>query len=237
MKNKQSALEIKKAKKAKYDAEYYQDNKAKIKEYQQDNKEYIKAKRAKYLQDNKEDIKAQRAKYYQDNKEYFAAKQVEYQQDNKEDLKAQKAKYYQDNKEDIVARNVEYQANRKKTDPLYKLKQDIGSLIRRSIKNGGYSKKSRTYEILGCSYESLMNHIVSQFTEGMTIENHGSFWEIDHIFPTSWADTEDEVLLFNKYFNFQPLTVEDNREKRDNYAGSPNNVIATKEEFINFKSN
>jgi hypothetical protein len=73
----------------------------------------------------------------------------------------------------------------------------------------GYSKKSRTYEILGCSYEEFKTYIEVQFQYGMSWENYGS-WEYDHIIPISSANTEDEIILLNHHTNFQPLWKLDN---------------------------
>ena len=82
-------------------AEYYQDNKEKIKEYYQDNKEKIKERHAdyyqanieqrkEYLTENKEKIKEQKAEHYQENKEKFKERHADYYQANIENLKEKK---------------------------------------------------------------------------------------------------------------------------------------------------
>jgi len=83
-------------------AEWYQDNKEKIKErhadYYQANKEKFKERHADYYQVNKEQIKEQKTEYYQANKEKIA----EHYQANKEQIKEKAADYYQANKEKIA---------------------------------------------------------------------------------------------------------------------------------------
>jgi len=80
------------------------------------------------------------------------------------------------------------------------------------LTNNGFTKKSRSYEILGCSFDYFKNHIESKFTDGMTWENR-SKWHIDHIIPISSAKTEAEILKLNHYTNLQPLWAADNIRK------------------------
>ena len=102
--------------------------------------------------------------------------------------------------------------NRKKrleNDPQYRLKNNIRRLILLSFSNKGYSKKSRTNQILGIDYDGFMKHIESQFTEGMTWDNRGE-WELDHKIPISLGNTEEEIIRLNHYSNFRPLWRKDN---------------------------
>ena len=105
--------------------------------------------------------------------------------------------------------------NRRKrleNDPQYRVRTNIRRLILLSFSKKGYSKKSKTNEILGICYDGFMKHIESQFTEGMTWENRG-LWELDHKIPVSLGKTEEEIIRLNHYSNFQPLWMEDNRKK------------------------
>jgi len=88
----------------------------------------------------------------------------------------------------------------------------ISNLIRMSIKKGGFSKKTKTYNIIGCSYEDFKQYIESQFKDGMFWGNHGK-WHYDHIIPISSAITEEDVIKLNHYTNFQPLWALDNIKK------------------------
>ena len=161
-----------------------------------------------YNIDNYEKIKERKKAYYLSNKEEIEKKQKEYRLKNSDKILDQKKEYYQNNKE---SRNV-YQKNRRLNDPLYKLRSSIASLILISIKKIGYSKNSKTYEILGCTFEEFKSHLESQFTEGMTWENQGK-WHMDHIYPVSLAIDEDHLIRLNHYTNFQPLWAIDNLKK------------------------
>lgn len=137
-----------------------------------------------------------------------------------EKSKMRARKYRKDNKEKL---SIKRKINRDE-NPIKKLKENIHSLIYNKIRKKGYSKKSKTYEILGCSYDEFKLHIESQFQEWMNWDNYGLYngelnygWDIDHIIPISSATTEEDVLQLNHYTNLQPLCSKVNRNiKRHN---------------------
>jgi len=103
---------------------------------------------------------------------------------------------------------------RMENNPIYMLGCKIRTLIATSFANNNYTKNSKTYSILGCSFECLKNHLEMQFKEGMSWENHGRYgWHIDHIIPISSAKTEEEILKLNHYTNLQPLWALENLKK------------------------
>lgn len=109
----------------------------------------------------------------------------------------------------------QYRFNRRHIDPLFNFTDRVRSLIYSSvIRRKGYTKKTKTYEILGCSYKDFFNHIESQFTEGMTWKNI----HLDHIKPLALGKTEKEVLNLCHYSNFQPLFANDNLQKGKKYV-------------------
>lgn len=141
----------------------------------------------------------------------------------KECEKEYKKQYYLNNKEEIKKQHKQYnlnsknkanirQKNRRLNDPLFKLTCNISSLIRISINGKGYSKKSKTNKILGCSYEDFKKYLEQKFTDGMSWSNQG-LWELDHIYPVSRATDEQHLIKINHYTNFQPLWKDDNRKK------------------------
>ena len=81
----------------------------------------------------------------------------------------------------------------------------------------GYTKISRTHEILDCSFEFFKKYIEDQFIEGMTWENHGD-WHLDHKIPISWSKTEADVIKLNHFSNFQPLWACDNIYKSNKWC-------------------
>ena len=134
-----------------------------------------------------------------------------------------KKEYYLLNREKIKENSRNREKYRKETDVIFRLENQISSSIRMSLKNFGYKKNSRTYEILGCSYEEFRLHIESKFEDWMNWDNHGKYtgnynetWQYDHIIPISSATTEEEILKLNHYTNFQPLCSKKNQIDKRN---------------------
>lgn len=159
-------------------------------------------------EENKEEFLAQCKSYREKNKERLYFQKKEYRFKNKERLKEQKAEYYQKTKH---IRNEERKAKRK-SDPLFALSDSVRKLIGKAFLRSGFTKKSKTGDILGCDWETLKAHIESQFLEGMTWENRDK-WHIDHIDPCCSAADKEEMLKLNHHINLRPLWAKDNLEK------------------------
>lgn len=139
------------------------------------------------------------------------------------------SKNYRKNNPDKVNKiNGTYVKKRKSTDALFKLTINIRNAISNSFNNKGYTKKSRTYEIIGCSYEEFKQHLESLWEPWMNWDNYGNpkdgilepnkTWDIDHIIPLASSTTEEMLLELNHYSNLQPLCSHYNRNiKKDNY--------------------
>ncbi len=72
-----------------------------------------------------------------------------------------------------------------------------------------------TIAMLGCSIAAFRAYIEAQFTRGMTWDNYGTLWHIDHIKPICSFDLKEEGIAakVNHYSNLRPLIAEDNLEK------------------------
>ena len=188
------------------------DEKLRLKEYQD-----------KYREENRDIINEKIKKYNRENRELINEKNKKYYSNNKYKIKLYNQLHYFDNKNRILERNRNYIKNRFNIDSLFKLTFNIRTLIRNSFYHNGYTKKSRTQEILGCSFEEFKLHLESNFESWMTWENRGLYngeldygWDIDHITPLSSATTEEELIKLNHYTNLQPLCSYINRNiKRD----------------------
>lgn len=141
-----------------------------------------------------------------------------YQEKSKEKRKNYDKEYYIRNKEKKKKSVKEYNKKRRKTDLLFKLKCNINRNIRINLKKNNHMKKSKTIEILGCSFEEFKSYIESKFETWMNWDNHGLYngelnygWDYDHIIPLSSAKTEEELLKLFHYTNLQPLCSKTNR--------------------------
>jgi hypothetical protein len=198
-----------------YNKKWYIKNKEKrtkqLQEYRINNKEKIK----EYHDTHKEERKIR----YSKNEEKIKEKRKEYTFKNKEKIKEKRKEYNIKNKEKNKKYSYEYIKNRLKNDNLFKSRLNISNLIRQSIKKYGYTKKSKTQEILGCSFEEFKKHLESKFEPWMNWDNYGKYngelnhgWDIDHIIPSSSAANEDELIKLNHYINLQPLCSKINRD-------------------------
>lgn len=158
--------------------------------------------------------------YRINNKEKFRIYSSEYRADGRysDKISENKKSYYKKNRASINEYKRSYLKNRMKVDPLFKLKYSIRLLIRSSLNNSGYSKSERTESILGCSIFEFKNYLESKFKEGMSWENR-SEWHIDHIVPSSWAKTKEDLIKLNHYTNLQPLWKYDNLQKSNKFEG------------------
>lgn len=133
-------------------------------------------------------------------------------------------KNYVRNKDKILNKSKLYKNCKYESDVLYRLMIVIRSSINYSLRVKKYIKKSRTQEILGCSFEELKLYLESKFEPWMNWDNQGKYngefnfgWDIDHIIPLSSAKTEEEIIKLNHYKNLQPLCSKINRDiKRSN---------------------
>ncbi len=99
-------------------------------------------------------------------------------------------------------------------DEMFDFKESIRGLVKSSFKKRGYTKNSRTMELLGEEWEVVKSHIEGKFLEGMTWDNHTIHgWHIDHIIPLDSAKTKEEYIKLWNYKNLQPLWAKDNRKK------------------------
>lgn len=164
------------------------DNNKRFNEYQKD-----------YKVRNRDKIK----EYYQKNKEHFKI----YSEQNKTKFREVAIKYK-------PIRNKKL-AERRKHDTGFKFLCIMRSRINTALRNN--TKRSITTSLLCADVEFIWKHLEKQFRDGMTRENHGKVWHIDHIIPCSFFDLNDptEQKLAFHYGNLQPLYCHENQTKAD----------------------
>ncbi len=186
---------------------------------------YSKEDRVEYNKEynmkNRDSILCSKKRYYQDNKEsILLARKLNRDSDYQNNYNK---KYRDENLEYFKIYRREYESYKRETDPLYKLTANLRSMIRESLTVRGYSKTSKSIEVIGITFDEFKIYIESKFEPWMTWDNYGRYngelnygWDIDHIIPLSSAISEDEVVILNHYTNLQPLCSKTNRYiKRD----------------------
>lgn len=212
------------------------------------NRERLRAQQAEYNADNREKIRAYHAAYYVENREKIRVTHADYAASNREAHRAYDAAYYRVHRDKILARVAAYRAanpekaracqavsyaatperarayharymrNRHKTDPRFKLLCVLRSRLRKALK--GKLKAAKTLELLGINLREFQIYLRSQFRDGMTFENHGSVWHLDHVKPIAafdMSDPEQQKVCF-RWDNLQPLLVHENLSKGSKYA-------------------
>ena len=114
---------------------------------------------------------------------------------------------------------TEWAKQKRKENSVFNFSSNVRSLISHSFNRAdgkGLIKNLSTEEILGCSIEEFRKYIESKFQDGMTLENYGE-WHLDHIKPISLAQSEEEVIKFCHYSNFQPLWAKENMSKGNRF--------------------
>lgn len=140
----------------------------------------------------------------------------DYVSKNKEKVKLITDRYYKNNKEKINEHRRIYQKKRRNSDYLFNLKHSVRGLTHKAFSRNGFTKKSKTKELLGCDWSVLKEHIENNFKEGMNWYNRGE-WHIDHIIPLCSAKNEFDLLKLCHYTNLQPLWAEENLSKGGRY--------------------
>lgn len=195
-----------------------------LKKYRELNREKIKNSAKIYRDRNKEKTKQYNENYFKNlDKDKIKEYNKKSYKKNKDKLLCDMKEYYLNNKEYIKERNKKYIKNRRNSDHLFKLKTNISKRINKALTTNGYTKRSRTHEILGCAFAEFKTHIESKWEPWMSWDNYGLYngelnygWDIDHIVPVSSAKTEEELIKLNHYTNLRPLCSKINRDiKRD----------------------
>ena len=191
---------------------YRENSKEKIKEY---NRKYSK----EYYKNHKEKIKEYNKKYkkeyYENNKERLKEKTKEYRKNNKEKIKEYKKEYGKEYRKNNRERINEYERNKIKEDELFAVKKRCRRRIREFIKHRGHIKTSKTFEMIGCTPEQLLEHLHKTWYDNYGTEYNGEPVHIDHIIPLSSAKTEEDMYKLCHYTNLQYLKPEDNLSKSD----------------------
>lgn len=121
-------------------------------------------------------------------------------------------------KRKAAGKTREYDRNRWKTNLQYRLGSNMRRLIHQVITRlSGTHKHAKTFQLIGCSISALRVHLEAQFVEGMSWENYGSAWHVDHLIPISLFDLNDDLQQRQAFYfeNLRPLWKSENHSKSD----------------------
>jgi hypothetical protein len=138
---------------------------------------------------------------------------ISWKSSHKKEISVSRKKYRETHKVEISSYDRVYRNNRRENDVLFRILTSLRSRLNIAVRKD--YKSGSAVSDLGCSIEQFKIHLESKFYNGMTWENQGSYWHIDHIKPLASFDlsNREQFLEACHYTNMQPLTVIDNLNK------------------------
>lgn len=120
-----------------------------------------------------------------------------------------------------ISIRVKWEFDQRNSDLQFRIKHSLRNRFKAALRQQKTKKSDTLFNLTGCSYEEFIQHIESQFQEGMSWDNYGKDgWHIDHIKPCASFDLTDpqqQKLCFH-FTNLQPLWAEDNLKKGSKYV-------------------
>lgn len=175
----------------------------------QQKRDYLRA----YYLKNRVKALANRAIYRDQNREKCLRADRAYYASNREQRLANNRDYVEKNRSAVNRQKAAYAKNRRRSDPTFRLLQYSRTRVYLAVK--GVKKSARTGQLLGCTISELRAHLESKFRPGMTWENYGPVWHVDHVRPCASFDLLDPAQQREcfHYTNLQPLFAEENLRK------------------------
>jgi hypothetical protein len=170
-------------------------------------------------------------KYYDSHKEQFAEYHTKYAQENKEQLKDY-ARHWRTSpayreylqRPEVIERkrlNKREWDRKRAEDPLFRISNNVRTSMCHALKGKKGFRKWET--LVGYTLEDLIKHLSPLMDAGMTWDNYGDLWQVDHVTPKSWYKYDSaEHPLFKECWalnNLQPKLSKDNRKKGNRFKG------------------
>lgn len=122
--------------------------------------------------------------------------------------------------DEFRARNRNHN-NKRRNDPVRKMICNIRSRVGMSLKRNNQTKKNKLFSLLGYDINELKHHLENQFKDGMTWDNYGTEWHLDHRIPIdafnfNCENTKQLHNVIKKCWslnNLQPLDAIENMRK------------------------
>jgi hypothetical protein len=131
-------------------------------------------------------------------------------------------------KPEVKEKAAKYMRKRANENHQVRLRMRISNLMYYHLKNHGTSKGNNSWEsLVKYTLDDLMKHLESKFKDGMTWENYGPVWHIDHIVPDAlfeYSNYEDDA--FKRCWsleNLQPMFASENIRKGNSISSEWNN--------------
>lgn len=156
-------------------------------------------------------------KRYHEQHDKYLSKAQEWREANREKVRESNSKYYYSNKESVRSTQNSYIKTRKETDPQFRMRMNVRARLSAAIERKLADKKISASKHLGCTVDELYARIEAMFQPGMTWDNYGTVWHVDHIIPLAAFDltNEEQQKKACHYSNLQPMFAKENISKSD----------------------
>lgn len=151
-------------------------------------------------------------RHYEKNKEMINERNNSYYKDNKKKIRKQRKQFAEENPEILKEQRKKF---------LSKTDNKLGTNLRRRTRYFLQSGKG-TSKLLGCSIEYFKKWLQFNFDLDkddleMDFDNYGTVWELDHVYPCSKFDLEDEDEQKKAFSweNILPVSCEYNKSKNN----------------------
>lgn len=173
--------------------------------------EYKKKAHERYLK-NKEKRLAYARRYREEKIDKIREVQRNYRITHADELR-QKKTIYARTSSVAKAQRARYRDRRRKNDLVFAMKERARKTIAESFLRRGYRKGSKAEEIIGCDWQTFINHLFKTWEERYGAVYSGEDYHIDHIVPLAKASSEEEIRKLCHYTNLQLLKPKDNLSK------------------------
>lgn len=154
----------------------------------------------------------QKREHYQNNREEI----LEYFKVHDKKNRAKKSAYKRKWRNE-TGKEINWNNNRFHTDINYRIYHLFGTYVRDSIRRGHATPKFS--KVTGYPFSDLIKHLESKFRNGMSWNNYGKVWNIDHIISRRHFDYksmyDEQFKAFWALSNVQPLFVKENMRKQE----------------------
>ena len=145
------------------------------------------------------------------NKRDIAVKK--WKEENAEYIKSYRHEYMQQYKNTQQYKEI---TKKVRQNPINKIKCNLRKRMRDFLKKSASDTMSIS-GLIGCNSLDFKHHIEKQFRRGMTWDNYGTYWHVDHILPCASFDhtNKKQIAQCWHYTNLRPLCAAENMLKSD----------------------
>ena len=175
---------------------------------------------------NKGSLKQRCKRSYIKNKDKHNARSLAWSRNNREASNLIKRNSRIKNLDKVRTSAAKRMRERRKTDIKFRLHKNISKEVWSVLKG---RKQGKTFlKFIDYSIDQVYDHLQSLFTNKMSWDNYGTYWEIDHVKPLKMFEhlpVKEAIKQAWCLTNLQPLEISLNRSKQDRFIATRKQII------------